>query len=879
MLISGCRTRGTSSGVMSSLHQQHHGSTGSERDLQSAASSVSLPSVRKTPKKRRLSLHSLFGRRRRPDRDPKRKSRHLQAGGGGDGVVAIESVQPEPALDKTSTHSPPDVASTSSATSAAAAATASSSEMLECPLCLLRHTRERFPDIMTCHHRSCADCLRQYLRIEISESRVNICCPECAERFNPHDIRMILGDRALMEKYEEFMLRRWLVAEPDCRWCPAPDCGYAVIAFGCASCPKITCGREGCGTEFCYHCKQLWHPNQTCDTARQQRAQNLRLRSFRSSSLSYSQESGAAGDDIKPCPRCAAYIIKMNDGSCNHMTCAVCGCEFCWLCMKEISDLHYLSPSGCTFWGKKPWSRKKKILWQLGTLVGAPVGIALIAGIAIPAMIIGIPVYVGRKIHNRYEGKDISKHKRNLVIAGGVTLSVIVSPVVAAVTVGIGVPIMLAYVYGVVPISLCRSGGCGVSAGNGKGVRIEFDDENDNIGGGAAVTDTTSVAETRLNNASLGDGASVGGLTGLSLSVSGSHMERCGVSSTQRDNMSDNASTTALAGTSITGSLSGSCYNRMEVQADVQKERCSLSGESATVSLGTISDNASTKAMAGSILNAYMPLERDNSLEVQADVESKQEKVRHGSASSSLDEASCSSAKGASGGGAGGAGGPCSCSSSCCCAQHSNHCCPSSPWTKDPSTSGGKKSKAKLWNRAGGGQGEMKGPETQSDVDAQLLEQRSTNSSEFDSPSLSGSLPSVADSHCSHFSSELSCSDPEPSRSTNPPSSTATDAPLPPTSFGDIAIPQMPEVEHDRLERFPPPSGHEAFTHCLLSASPPASPTEGSGETFLYISEESVAEVTDVEPEKTEQEKDTSSSTAAARPVSPLKKRCIQTDI
>ena len=56
------------------------------------------------------------------------------------------------------------------------------------------------------------------------------------------------------------------------------------------------------------------------------------------------------------------------------------------------------SPSGCTFWGKKPWSRKKKILWQLGTLVGAPVGIALIAGIAIPAMILGIPVYVGRKV-------------------------------------------------------------------------------------------------------------------------------------------------------------------------------------------------------------------------------------------------------------------------------------------------------------------------------------------------------------------------------------------------------------------------------------------------------------------------------------------------
>jgi E3 ubiquitin-protein ligase RNF19A len=66
--------------------------------------------------------------------------------------------------------------------------------------------------------------------------------------------------------------------------------------------------------------------------------------------------------------------------------------------MKEISDLHYLSPSGCTFWGKKPWSRKKKILWQLGTLIGAPVGIALIAGVAVPAILIGNHTNIGNRI-------------------------------------------------------------------------------------------------------------------------------------------------------------------------------------------------------------------------------------------------------------------------------------------------------------------------------------------------------------------------------------------------------------------------------------------------------------------------------------------------
>lgn len=32
----------------------------------------------------------------------------------------------------------------------------------------------------------------------------------------------------------------------------------------------------------------------------------------------------------------------MDDGSCNHMTCAVCGAEFCWLCMNVVGDLHYL---------------------------------------------------------------------------------------------------------------------------------------------------------------------------------------------------------------------------------------------------------------------------------------------------------------------------------------------------------------------------------------------------------------------------------------------------------------------------------------------------------------------------------------------------------
>ncbi|XP_050429663.1 E3 ubiquitin-protein ligase RNF19A-like isoform X1 [Adelges cooleyi] len=341
--------------------------------------------------------------------------------------------------------------------------------LLECPLCLAKFDETDFAKLSTCAHRSCFDCFQQYLRIEICESRVNITCPECSEAMHPNDIQSVLNNPVLYDKYEDFMVRRVLAVDPDTRYCPSPDCSYAVIAAGCASCPKIKCERPGCDSYFCYHCKAPWHPNQTCDSARAKRSTNIRT-----ASISYSLDLSSR-EDIKPCPRCQVLIVKMDDGSCNHMTCAVCGAEFCWLCMKVVSDLHYLSPSGCTFWGKKPWSRKKKLLWQLGTLIGAPAGIGLIAGIAIPAIIIGVPVWTGRKMFTRY--RNSSRLKRNFAIAGGVLSALVAAPVLATLAVGIGVPILLFYVYGVVPVSLCRSGGCGVTT-SASGVHFDFDEEH-----------------------------------------------------------------------------------------------------------------------------------------------------------------------------------------------------------------------------------------------------------------------------------------------------------------------------------------------------------------------------------------------------------------
>ena len=40
-------------------------------------------------------------------------------------------------------------------------------------------------------------------------------------------------------------------------------------------------------------------------------------------------------NNIKQCPDCGIYIEK--DGGCNHMNCDLCGYEFCWACLRDMS--------------------------------------------------------------------------------------------------------------------------------------------------------------------------------------------------------------------------------------------------------------------------------------------------------------------------------------------------------------------------------------------------------------------------------------------------------------------------------------------------------------------------------------------------------------
>lgn len=223
---------------------------GSEKDSESPHSSVSgVPNPKCQPagkRQGRISFHSLF-HSKRGSRGPKGAAppplshlhpHHQQ--------LLPSALTPAPVATAAPSASPQDAASGSpsskplsssqpspgpgGAAPALAPAPAPApgpgeAALLECPLCLVCQPADQLPELLGCSHRSCLCCLRQYLRIEITESRVQLSCPECAERLVPRQVADILDDAALLEKYEEFLLRRCLASDPDCRWCPAPDCG------------------------------------------------------------------------------------------------------------------------------------------------------------------------------------------------------------------------------------------------------------------------------------------------------------------------------------------------------------------------------------------------------------------------------------------------------------------------------------------------------------------------------------------------------------------------------------------------------------------------------------------------------------------------------
>mmetsp|Transcript_40246 Transcript_40246/g.38711 ORF Transcript_40246/g.38711 Transcript_40246/m.38711 type:complete len:109 (-) Transcript_40246:421-747(-) len=88
---------------------------------------------------------------------------------------------------------------------------------------------------------------------------------------------------------------------------------------------------EVCGTQICFKCRQIHHPKKSCGEF------------YNKQLVGYMREN----EDVSDCPSCKTVVLKVE--GCNHMTCYVCGYEWCWICGDAYTPEHLsvLNPKGC----------------------------------------------------------------------------------------------------------------------------------------------------------------------------------------------------------------------------------------------------------------------------------------------------------------------------------------------------------------------------------------------------------------------------------------------------------------------------------------------------------------------------------------------------
>lgn len=230
-------------------------------------------------------------------------------------------------------------------------------------------------------HTFCLSCITTYLETLINDSKVlNIKCPgsKCLIEFTEQDISKIVSAE-VFSKYLKFKSRAELLVDPEVKWCIQPDCEGFVR--GSSKDKLKTC--PICAFKLCFQCGKAWHPNKTCEDV-----------------VDADYELWARGKEIQMCPRCKHRIEKI-DG-CNHMTCAACSHNWCWLCRGKYTSNHFspLNPFGCANLQSGFHTRNEWPMWKIYLARCKGLCFWLLVLIFFPLIIVfGPAVYTTRSFH------------------------------------------------------------------------------------------------------------------------------------------------------------------------------------------------------------------------------------------------------------------------------------------------------------------------------------------------------------------------------------------------------------------------------------------------------------------------------------------------
>lgn len=146
-------------------------------------------------------------------------------------------------------------------------------------------------------------------------------------------------------RYHILLTRTYVDDKENLKWCPAPDCKYAVeCPIKSKDLPKIVpTVRCDCGFDFCFGCTLKNHQPAPCSLVRR----------WLKKCADDSETANWISANTKECPKCNSTIEK--NGGCNHMTCRKCRNEFCWMCMGVWSE-HGTSWYNCNRFEEKSGS-------------------------------------------------------------------------------------------------------------------------------------------------------------------------------------------------------------------------------------------------------------------------------------------------------------------------------------------------------------------------------------------------------------------------------------------------------------------------------------------------------------------------------------------
>uniref|UniRef100_A0A8B9LFT0 Ankyrin repeat and IBR domain-containing protein 1 n=1 Tax=Astyanax mexicanus TaxID=7994 RepID=A0A8B9LFT0_ASTMX len=217
-----------------------------------------------------------------------------------------------------------------------------------CEICMCAISVFEEPVDMPCGHEFCRSCWEGFLNVKIQEGEAhNIFCPayDCFQLVPVEVIESVVS-REMDKRYLQFDIKAFVDNNPAIRWCPVARCERAVrlsrpgtaatdpLGFPLLSAPAVDCGK---GHLFCWCCLGEAHEPCDCQTWKMwlQKVSEMKPEELAGVSEAYEDAANCLWllTNSKPCANCKSPIQK-NEG-CNHMQCAKCKYDFCWICLEE----------------------------------------------------------------------------------------------------------------------------------------------------------------------------------------------------------------------------------------------------------------------------------------------------------------------------------------------------------------------------------------------------------------------------------------------------------------------------------------------------------------------------------------------------------------